>query len=56
MRYWELYLGSAPATGFFYVVGCNIGLQIEQKLGAVKIVEIIESGRPEEFFRMLNRQ
>lgn len=42
-------LGKCSGDRLFYIVGCYIGLKIEQKYGREKLIELIKHS-PEEFF------
>ena len=42
-------LGQCSGDRLFYIVGCNIGLKIEEKYGKQKIIDLIKEP-PEQFF------
>lgn len=42
-------LGQCSGDRLFYIVGCHLGLRIEEKYGAAKIKELIKQG-PEKYF------
>ncbi|MCD6594736.1 hypothetical protein J7L68_03580 [bacterium] len=48
----ENILGQCSADRLFYIVGCYMGLQIEQKYGRRKLIELIEHFSHDEFFNI----
>lgn len=47
-------LGQCSCDRLFYIVGCHMGLKIEEKYGSSKIKEMVKQG-PERYFETYTR-